>query len=627
MLIAGRAMTGQSQDPSPRKLGAHEVTVKKDVMVPMRDGIRLAADVYLPAENGQPFRERLPTVMVRLPYNKEARSRVEEGRFYASHGYAVVIQDVRGRFRSEGTWVRFVNDPEDGADTAAWMAGEPWSDGTFGMTGCSYVGGTQHVMALTQPPVEGLKTVIPEDATSNMGIMEMRNFGAWEMRITNWIFTNGPASAGVREPGLKAVLDEMRDHRLSYMRQPIRAGTTPLKLIPEYEAWLIEAMSAARANDPFWRMNRIRDEYGPYSDADKYKDVPILFIGGWYDSKPGHTTGNYMALSRRIQGPIYLIIGPWIHCRHGEYRNGQVSFGAEAAIDQLSVNLQWFDRWLKGNRSALGQEPPFRTKVRLFVMGTGDERKDAEGFKNHGGYWREENEWPLARTQYQEYYLHGNGELSTRQPGEVPSSTAYDFDPRDPVPTIGGNVSSAEGIMLQGAWDQKGGDHVWNWPEPIPLSARNDVVVFQTAPLAEDVEVTGELKVKLWASSSALDTDFTAKLVDVHPPNPDYPGGFDQLLTDGILRARFRESLFEEKLMKPGEIYEFTLTLYPTSNVFKKGHRIRVDISSSNYPRFDVNPNTGEPLGKHRRHQLAINTIYHDRDHPSHIVLPVITSR
>ncbi|MBI4540085.1 MAG: CocE/NonD family hydrolase [Gemmatimonadetes bacterium] len=605
--------------------GPYGVKVIKDELVRMRDGVRLATDIYLPTRNDNVLPGRHPTVMTRSPYNKEARGTEQLGRFYASHGYAFVAQDVRGRFKSEGTWIRFVNDPEDGYDTDQWLRRQPWSNGKFAMTGCSYVGGTQHVMGLTQPAVEGFATSIPEDATSNMGIAEMRNFGAFELRIVNWIFTNGPASARVQHPELAPVLDEMTAKRREYMKLlPIRKGTTPLKLIPEYEDWIIQAMQAGRANDPFWRMNRIREEYGPHSDADKYKDVPLYLVGGWYDSKPGHTTGNYMAISKRVKGPIYLIIGPWIHCQHQQDRHGQVSFGNEAAIDQLAYNLEWYDHWLMGKDNRIGKEDPFKTTVRLFVPGTGDESKDADGLKNHGGYWRNENEWPLARTRYTNYYLQADGSLSTSAPAAANSHTTYDFDPRDPVPTIGGNISSAEGIMLQGAWDQKCGSHIWNCQDPIPLSHRNDVLVFQTEPLAEDVEVTGELKVKLWATSSALDTDFTAKLIDVHPPYPDFPGGFDQIITDGIIRARFRDSLFEEKLMEPGKIYEFTLTLYPTSNVFKKGHQIRVDVSSSNYPRFDVNPNTGEPLAQHRRMVVATNTIYHDQEHPSHIVLPII---
>jgi len=257
-------------------------------------------------------------------------------------------------------------------------------------------------------------------------------------------------------------------------------------------------------------------------------------------------------------------------------------------------------------------------------MGTGDHTKDAQGRMTHGGRWRDEREWPLARTRYTSYYLQPGGGLALQPPAAERSETSCVFDPRDPVPTIGGNISSGDGILLQGGWDQRGGDTVWNWPRPVPLSARPDVVVFQTRPLATDVEVTGPITVKLWASSNRKDTDFTAKLIDVHPPSPDYPQGFDLNLEDGIIRARFRDSLARELLMQPGTVYEFTITLYPTSNVFRKGHRIRVDISSSNFPRFDVNPNTGEPLNDNHGVLVATNTIYHDRAHPSHVVLPII---
>jgi putative CocE/NonD family hydrolase len=262
--------------------------------------------------------------------------------------------------------------------------------------------------------------------------------------------------------------------------------------------------------------------------------------------------------------------------------------------------------------------------VRIFVMGTGDHRRDEQGRMRHGGYWRDEHEWPLVRTRYTKYYLGEGGTLSPAAPAAARSSTSFQFDPRNPVPTVGGNISSGRGILLQGAWDQRGGDSVWNWTVPLPLSARNDVLVFQTLPLAADVEVTGEITVTLWASSNGLDTDFTAKLVDVHPPTPDFPGGFDMNIADGIVRARFRGGLKAERLLEPGKVYPFTIKLYPTSNVFRKGHRIRVDVSSSNFPRFDVNPNTGEPLNDNRRTRVATNTIYHDRARPSHIMLPVI---
>jgi putative CocE/NonD family hydrolase len=261
-------------------------------------------------------------------------------------------------------------------------------------------------------------------------------------------------------------------------------------------------------------------------------------------------------------------------------------------------------------------------------MGTGDGRKDDKGRLNHGGYWRNEQQWPPSRAVATPYYLSSAGLLAAAKPAaaerSAAASTSFTFDPRDPGPTIGGNISSGNDIMLQGAWDQRGGPHVWNWQQPIPLSARNDVAVFQSPPLADDMEVTGEIAVKLWISSTATDTDFTAKLIDVYPPSADFPGGFDLNIGDGIARARFRDSLQEEKLMEPGRVYPLTVKLYPTSNVFKRGHRIRIDLSSSNFPRFDVNPNSGEPLAENWRTLTCVNTVYHDRAHPSHVVLPVV---
>jgi hypothetical protein len=244
---------------------------------------------------------------------------------------------------------------------------------------------------------------------------------------------------------------------------------------------------------------------------------------------------------------------------------------------------------------------------------------------DHGGRWRREGEWPLARTQHTPYYFHVDGSLSTQRPdGDEPTSE-YDYDPKHPVPTIGGSIFAGAPVMEGGAFDQREGPRFFGSQEPyLPLSSRLDVLVFQTAALERDVEVTGPIEVKLWVSSSAPDTDFTAKLVDVCPPNEDYPQGFDLNITDGIMRARFRNSWEKPEMMEPGGVYQIAVQLYPTSNLFAKGHRIRVDISSSNFPRFDVNPNTGEPLGLSRRTQVAHNTVYHDAGRPSHVLLPVI---
>ena len=348
-------------------------------------------------------------------------------------------------------------------------------------------------------------------------------------------------------------------------------------------------------------------------------------MGGWYDSWASNTTANFTALSRAIKGPVYLIMGPWTHGQQGSSTHGQISLGRAAAIpDPRAWRLEWYDRWLKEKNNSVGKREPFATKVRIFVMGTGDGRKTDAGLLNHGGFWRDEHEWPLARARATPFYWQPRGKLARAKPPSDGGSTTFQFDPANPVPTIGGNISSGGGILLAGGYDQRGGEHVWNAPAPIPLSARNDILVFQSEPLEENLEVTGEIVVRLWASSSAVDTDFTAKLIDVYPPNEDYPGGFDLNIGDGIVRTRFRDSLAREVLMEPGTIYPLAIKLYPTSNIFKRGHRIRVDVSSSNFPRFDVNPNTGEPLGDNRRRSVAVNTVYHDALHPSHIVLPVV---
>jgi len=599
--------------------GTYEVSRQHNVMVPMRDGVRLATDVYLPAKDGQPLAERRPTILMRSPYGKgSAEKGHSDAHYFARYGYAVVFQDTRGRYDSEGTWHMLLDDGPDGFDTVEWIAQQSWSDGKVGTIGTSYVGGTQHALAMTGSP--HLTTVIPVDAMSNLGYASMRNGGAFELRFWNWIMLNaGRGSQYQRDPAAAKALSEMAGQRIHYLLNlPLRAGTTPLKQAPAYEQWLVEAMGHGM-NDDFWRQNNIVDH------ARQYKDMPVYLVGGWYDSWASNTTANFVALTKAIRGPVYLIMGPWIHGQQGRSSHGQVSFGPAAAIpDPLAWRREWYDHWLKGLDNSVGKAEPFRTKVRIFVMGSGDGSKDAKGLLEHGGFWRDEQQWPLARARTTNYYLWPNGSLRDQPPPGDAGRTSLQFDPRRPVPTIGGNISSNNDIMLQGAWDQRGGPHIWNGQEPLPLSARNDVLVFQSEPLPADIEVTGELAVRLWVSSSAVDTDFTAKLIDVYPPSPSWPGGFDLNIGDGIQRLRFRDSLQKETLMEPGKIYPITIKLYPTSNIFKKGHRIRVDVSSSNFPRFDVNPNTGEPLNRNRRQVVAVNTVHHDADHPSHIVLPVI---
>ncbi|MBK9169372.1 MAG: CocE/NonD family hydrolase [Bryobacterales bacterium] len=588
--------------------------VARDVLIPMRDGVRLATDIYFPARDGRPLDGRFPVILERTPYSKEGGARpwtVD----YAERGYVAIRQDTRGRYKSEGVWHMMVDDVNDGFDTAAWIAKQPWSDGSIGMLGTSYTGGTQHAMALSGAPA--LKATIPVDAVANAGYFGMRYGGAFEQRFFNWIFLNaGRGSRASRDPGTREVLVEAAERRKEYLAQiPLRRGTTPLRLAPEYEDWLVYAMDHGE-NDQYWK----QPGFGVADQTGAYKDIPVLLIGGWYDSWARQTTMSYMALAKTKKSPQKVIMGPWIHGQNTRSAHGQVDFGESAALDGVGFRLRWYDRWLKNIQNGAENDAP----VRIFVMGTGTGKRTAEDRLDHGGSWRDEKEWPLARAKATPFYLHADGTLSQQAPADASSSTSYDFDPRNPVPTIGGNISSGDGIMLQGGWDQKCGAHVWNCGDELPLSARRDILVFQSAPLDRDMEVTGPIDVKLWISSSAVDTDFTAKLIDAYPPSADYPGGFDLNIGDGILRARFRNSLEKAELMKPGEIYPITVQLYPTSNVFKKGHRIRIDVSSSNYPRFDVNPNTGEPLNRHRRMVTAVNTVHHDRARPSHVILPAV---
>lgn len=600
------AQTPQQQQPIP---------IERDVMVSMRDGVKLATDLYLPQNRKEG--EKFPVILIRTPYNKSAVNRIAG--LFTSNGYAVVMQDVRGRYNSDGTW-RFMNDDEkDGVDACAWVAKQSWSNGKIGMYGGSYEGGTQHAVALGNSPY--LKAIAPIDAVSNMGYAGMRYNGAFELRFWNWIYFLGlPGSKEARDPKMREMFEQLAKDRKAYLFDlPLRRGTTPLKFAPDYEAWLVDAMKHG-ANDATWNHLNILD------NAARYQDTAVYLIGGWYDSWAGNTAANYGALTKANKKNVYLIMGPWTHGGQGRSFHGQVNFGQTAAIPNTGQwLLTWYDHWLKDANNAVSKkEDVFASRVRLFVMGTGDGTKDTNGRLNHGGYWRNENEFPLKRTKYTNYYLRKDGLLSPSAPAETQASTTYTFDPNNPVPTIGGNVSSHNDLLLQGAYDQRGNPQVWNYTDPVPLSARRDVLVFQTEPLKEDVEVTGELTITLYASSSARDTDFTAKLIDVYPSSADFPAGFDLGISDGILRARFRDSLKVEKLMLPGNVYKLTFKIYPTSNVFKKGHRIRLDISSSNFPRFDVNPNTGEPLNDNRRMITANNTIYFDRTRSSHIVLPVI---
>jgi putative CocE/NonD family hydrolase len=600
------------------------ISETKNVMVSMRDGVKLAADIYRPARNGEPADGKFPVILLRTPYNKA--NSTELATVFVPRGYVLVAQDVRGRYSSEGHWRPHVDDPNDGSDTAQWIGSQPWCDGGIGTVGSSYAGATQHALAIGNAPY--VKAMIPRNAMSDYGRYGVRHNGAFELRFFNWVFTLGNATGGpdalaaaqraaVNPAAAKALVD-MGNQVRDYVRAlPLRPGTTPLKFAPDYESWLIEAMRHGDYDD-FWKNSGA----SVVDHLAEYKDVPEYQTTGWYDSWGTQVANmNFAELRKNKKSLERLIVGPWIHSSENLSYAGEAQFTDDAALDLAAFQLRWFDHWLKGIDNGVDREPP----VRIYVMGGGDAHKTTEGRIFVGGHWRDEQEWPLARTAATPYYLHANGLLSPEKAAADPPIT-YAFDPHNPVPTIGGNVSSQGTLMFQGAADQRCRLDFWLCSDVKPLSARNDVLVFQTPPLNNDIEVTGRLIVKLWASSNSRDTDFTAKLVDVYPPNADFPNGVDLNIADSIVRARYHNGFARAELLTPGQPYEFTVEMYPTSLVFKRGHRIRLDISSSNFPRFDVNPNTGEPLNDNRRWQIAENTIYLDAKHPSEIILPVIPS-
>jgi hypothetical protein len=472
----------------------------------------------------------------------------------------------------------------------------------------------------------------------------VRQGGALELRFLAWAFWHSAANTQAvlkADPAVDGALNLGAPSFADWLeRMPIRKGQTQLKVVPAYEKWALDLLTKADY-DEYWQ----HPSYAPALFWDEMPDVPMLIIGGWYDSYTRSTCENFIGLSARKQGPVRMLMGPWTHgavTLELSYA-GDVEFGAEAALDSFrDLHLRYFDWALKGVDTGEADEPP----VRIFVMGGGGGYRSSSGRLFHGGRWRDEAEWPLERTQYTEYYLHGDGTLAMEKPDADGGSTVYRFDPASPVPSIGGNVSSlaeigplpkgvadsthapwrarVQQILEPGGFDQTEGAQFYGCKPPyLPLGSRSDVLVFATEALGEDVEVTGPIEVKLWVSSTAPDTDFTAKLIDVYPPSQWYPLGYALNLTDSIARLRYRHGREKGALLTPGEVAELTIVLYPTSNLFVKDHRIRLDISSSNFPRFDVNPNTGDPIGTERRRAGADNRVHHNAAQASHIVLPI----
>ena len=408
-----------AQGPVATKRPAeYQVIAEKDVKIAMPDGVRLAADIYRPARAGKPADGRFPALLTRTPYDKTgARG---EGQYYAARGYVVVANDVRGRYASEGTWRLIADDPKDGFEVVEWIARQGWSDGKVGTFGTSYPGGTQHALAEMNPP--HLTTMVPIDAVSNCGVSGMRHGGAFELRFMNWIFQIGAPTAGRPWPtrARQALTESGRRIREHADSLPVRPGNTPLRVVPEYEAWLVEAMRSG-PESPFWHIKgmSVVDHVGDYAD------VPVLHITGWYDSWARQVTMNYEALCQAKHSPQRLVIGPWVHGSQGSNIAGEVEFTHEAAIDLLGFRLRWYDRWLRGEQNGVEDDAP----VLLYIMGTGDDRRRRPGRLQHGGFWRAEREWPIARTRPTPLFLHADGTLSSSAPSVEASSTTYTFDP------------------------------------------------------------------------------------------------------------------------------------------------------------------------------------------------------
>ncbi len=561
---------------------AADAVVKEElgVRVAMRDGVNLVADVFRPEAAGS-----YPVLLQRTPYNRTGAR--EEARKMAAKGYIVVIQDTRGRYESGGTFYPFRHETADGYDTVEWAAALPQSNGDVGMFGGSYVGATQMLAAIGKPP--HLKAIFPYVTAAEY--------------YEGWTYQSGVLMEWFASSWTSGLAEDTLNRELRARRQPHNwVFTTPVEnypildipkakdLAPYFRDWVKH-----ETNDAYWKPWKIADHYGEM-------DVMGLHGVGWHDIFQKGSILNYMGLhdqgkTPRVRNGQRLMIGPWAHAATSdEGKIGDVVFGTDAVLDMTATSIDWFDYALKGKQNRFASEAP----VQIFVMGE--------------NVWRGEQEFPLKRAKETRYYLHaeggangvaGGGELRTEKPGAL-KPDVFVYDPANPVPTIGGRLCCGGDPMAPGPFDQS------------PNESRADVLVYSTPPLSQDVEVTGFIKAELYAATTARDTDFTVMLVDVAPD------GYARFLADGIVRAKFRNSDEKAEPITPGKVYKYDINLWATSNVFKAGHRIRVYVSSSNFPRFHRNGNTGGNTYGGVGMVKATQTIYHDAERPSAIVLPII---
>lgn len=609
--------------------GSGREGARTEIMVPMRDGVRLATDLYFPAGLSAPA----PVLLERLPYDKRGcngadRSRAEPvplakpeiARRFAEFGYIYALQDCRGRYGSEGEFVKYLNEGADGADTIAWLVAQPWCDGRVGTLGLSYGAHVQSALAALDPP--GLAAMfLDSGGFSSAFDSGIRQGGAFELKQLTWALKHARLSPlTAADPARRAALEAV-DIRRWLSVAPWTRGRSPLAAAPEYEAYVLDQWSR-ECFDDFWRQPALYAR-GAY---ERFADVPMVHMSSWYDPYALTAIENFSALSRLKRGPVRLLMGPWTHGQRSVTHAGDVDFGPEAALDgaiapdYLELRRAWFDRHMRG----LPAPDHLRSPVTFFLMGGGSGRRNAEGRLDHGGCWIRSETWPPRGATATPFYLGADGLLHA-EPPQGSASLEYLHDPHDPVPTIGGAIASGAPVMAAGAYDQRESADIFGARVPgRALADRGDVLAFQTPPLDRDVIVAGGIEATIYLSSSAVDTDIVVKLVDWHPPGPDYPQGFAMNLCHGIRRLRFRDGFEQAKPMAPGRIYGVRIRVFPTANLFRAGHRIRVDIASSNFPHFDINPGTGAPAGTPAEAIVARNRIHFSRSHPSHILLPLV---
>ena len=596
--------------------------------VPCRDGVLLATDVYLPPGDG-PF----PVILERTPYGKREVSRSERtaadptpdkrediAQYFVRHGYAVVYQDCRGRYGSEGDFVKYLADGEDGFDCCAWIMAQPWCNGRIGTMGLSYAAHTQASLACLDPP--GLAAqILDSGGFSDAWQGGIRRGGAFELKQATWAFNQGRLSPETLADPVRAAAFAAEDLHAWFARWPWKPGHSPVRHAPDYEDYLFEQWTEGSFG-PFWQ------KLGIYAKGwhDRYAAVPTVHMSSWYDPYPRTAVENFAGLRDAGRGTPSLILGPWTHGNRSQTAFGEVEFGPDATVDSWAgdwraFRLRYFDRWVKGDANGVEAEP----RVRVFVMGGGSGRKNAEGRLEHGGRWRDAADWPLPGTDFRAFHLQPGGGLDPTVPPADAAPVSWTSDPAHPVPTVGGAITSMEPLISGGPYDQREREGMFAHAAPfLPLASRPDVVVFQTTPLDQPVEVIGPVVAHLWVASDAPDTDITAKLVDVYPPSADYPQGFAMNVTEGILRLRYRDDRENPRPLEPGVPVKVTVELFPTANLFLPGHRIRLDIASSEFPHYDINPQSGEPEGAWQTMRKARNTVFLDASRASAVVLPVV---